>query len=141
MQCPLLDLDALKEPIDAVFVLWTLTIGMVCGAGYYLAAAFLTLTVAGVTLAVKKLGLAEFETTKTIIKVVTDADADESIRAEVEKKLNGYTKAYKMLHEMSEASGDKRTRVYTLTPKKNANVNRIESEISGVDGASVDRLP
>lgn len=129
--------NALKEPIDAVFVLWTLTIGMVCGAGYYLAAAFLTVTVAGVTLAVKKLGLAEFETAKTVIKVVTNADADERIRAEVEKKLNGYTKAYKMLHEMSEASGDKRTRVYTLTPKKNINVSRIESEISEVEGANV----
>ena len=129
--------NALKEPIDAVFVLWTLTIGMVCGAGYYLAAAFLTATVAGVTLVVKQLGLAEFDIPKTVIKVVTDTDRDESIMRMVEDKLSGYTKSYKMLHEMSESSGQKRTRVYTLTPKKNIKVSRIESEISDLEGASV----
>jgi hypothetical protein len=129
--------NALKEPIDAVFVLWALTIGMACGSGYYLAGAFLTLVVSGITLAVKALGLANFEIDKTVLKVVTNQDQGNEILSRVETKLNGYTKEYKVLHEMSNQVEKTRTHVYTLTPRKNVKISDIEEQISSVEGAKV----
>ena len=129
--------NALKEPVDAVFVLWALTLGMASGAGYYLAAAFLTAVVAGIAFTVKALGLAEFSSARTVLKVVTNDEASSDVMPRVEEKLKGYSKEFKVLHEMSNPSDRTRTHVYTLTPRKNVKVKEIEDGISSVEGAKV----
>lgn len=129
--------NALKEPIDAVFVLWALTIGMVCGAGYYFAALFITVVVSAITLSVKAFGLANFPDLKTVVKIVTQDSANDSVLNEVEEKLKGITREYKMLHEMTSPESKTRTHVYTLVPKKHVKIKQIETEIGSIKGARV----
>ena len=129
--------NALKEPIDAVFVLWALALGMACGSGYYLAAAFLMVVVSGIALSVKALGLANFEIDKTVLKIVMEEGKNVDVMSTVEDKLKNYTKEFKILHEMSNNVEKTRTHVYTLTPKRNVKVSQIEDEIANLDGAKV----
>ena len=129
--------NALKEPIDAVFVLWALTIGMVCGAGYYLAAALITFTVAGITFLVNATGLANFTIPKTVMKVVTNKRSKDNLLDTVESKLNKMTRNYKMLHEMTHPEDSHRTHVYTMTPKRNIKVTEIEKSLEEIDGVKI----
>lgn len=129
--------NALKEPIDAVFVLWALAVGMSCGAGYFLAGGVLTLVIGGVAFAARFAGLAQFSSPKSVVKVVLDETTSEDSERLIEQKLANYTKEYKKLHELSVSESGKRTYMYTLVPKKNVQFKKIETELSAVKGASV----
>ena len=127
--------NALKEPIDAVFVLWALATGMASGAGYYLAATVFTSIVACVALTINYLGLAEFNDGKSIIKITSESGA--KILADIEQALYQHTSQFKLLHEIDSPANNTKTRVYTLMLKKHSNINDIEQQIESVRGASV----
>lgn len=129
--------NALKEPIDAVFVLWTLSLGMASGAGYYLAAACFTAVTACIALAVKYFGLAEFGPAKSVMKITTNAHADESVTQKIEQLLSLCTREYRMLHEMHSPEMESRTKIYTLLPKKHVSLREIECKIGEIAGAKV----
>ena len=127
--------NALKEPIDAVFVLWVLSIGMASGAGYYLAATVFTCIVAAVAMTVNYLGLAEFTDAKSIIKIT--CDSTQKAMANVERALYEHTRQFKLMHEVHQPDNNQRTRVYTVVLKKHREIDDIESSIDAVSGASV----
>ncbi|MCY4444312.1 MAG: DUF4956 domain-containing protein [Proteobacteria bacterium] len=127
--------NALKEPIDAVFVLWTLSLGMASGAGYYLAATCFTVIVAIIALAVKYLGLADFGPPKSIIKITMDGAAKNL--SLIEKTMNTYTREYRLLHELHSPEQGTHTKVYTFLPKKHLSVQDIESKIASISGAHI----
>ena len=133
--------NALKEPIDAVFVLWTLAIGMSSGAGYYLAAACLTGITALIALCVKYLGLAEFGTPRTFVKVIlahsNDNQAATSTPQQLEELLKRTTKNYKLLHELHSPETATKTRIYSLLPKSSYSVEDISAALSDVTGITL----
>lgn len=134
--------NALKEPIDAVFVLWTLAIGMSSGAGYYLAAACLTVVTSLITLGVKFLGLAEFGTPRSFLKVMIAEDPQESSDAktaisQVENHLKHTTRDYKLLHELHAPDQNTKTRIYSLLPRSSATLEDITSDLKGIRGVKI----
>lgn len=127
--------NALKEPIDAVFVLWTLSLGMASGAGYYFAAACFTLVTALIALVVRYCGLADFGPTPSVIKIT--ADASGSAAKSVEQILTHCTRQYRILHELHSPEQSTRTQVYTLLPKKNIRLDEIERRLADLAGVQV----
>ena len=130
--------NALKEPIDAVFVLWTLAIGMSSGAGYYMAAACLTLVTALIALAVKSFGLAEFGRSRMFLKVVYDLNSAD--QAAIESTLKTTTIDYKMLHQLQSPEMGTGTKVYTLLPKKTISVEQIGGQLKELSGVTVGQI-
>lgn len=133
--------NALKEPIDAVFVLWTLAIGMSSGAGYYLAAACLTAITSIIALSVKYLGLAEFGTPRTFVKVILTQDHGTTNPAHVPKQLEDLlrrtTRDFKLLHELHSPETASKTRIYSLLPKSSYSVEDISSALEAIAGITM----
>ncbi|MCY4380205.1 MAG: DUF4956 domain-containing protein [Proteobacteria bacterium] len=127
--------NALKEPIDAVFVLWTLAVGMSSGAGYYMAAACLTLVTSLIAVTVKYLGLAEFGQARSFLKVTAGSAHDAQER--IERTLAEATREYKVLHQLQSPEVGTETKVYTLLPKKNISLEEIGSRLSKISGVTV----
>ena len=126
--------NALKEPIDAVFVLWTLAIGMSSGAGYYMAAACLTGVTSLIALTVKILGLAEFGRPQSFLKITTSSIHNPQ---EIEKALADLATHYRVLHQLHTPETGHETKIYTLLPKKNRTLEEIHSRLSQISGVTV----
>ena len=117
--------NALKEPIDAVFVLWTLSLGMASGAGYYFAAVSFTVVTTLIALAVRYSGLADFGLARSVIKITAE-NSPES-RGAIEQILKDYTRRYQMLHELHAPGESRKTHVYTLLPKNISLLMRLSA--------------
>ena len=127
--------NALKEPIDAVFVLWTLSLGMASGAGYYFAAVCFTAVTSLIALTVRYSGLADFGPSQSVIKITTQGSGD-TLKS-VEKILAYTTKQYRVLHELHAPTQSSRTQVYTLLPKKHVRLEDIEQRLGSLTGVEV----
>ena len=79
---------AIKDPLDLVFLYWSISIGIICGAGLSVIAVILTLLISLVVLGMQKYPLKKL----SMILVVnsTDIDSDTAILETVAKYSENY---------------------------------------------------
>ena len=79
--------NALKDPLDAVYIFWALAVGMACGTGFYMAAVFLVIMCAGRVMILHHSGYGTPRSVDSILKVLTTDETEAAAIAEVEKIL------------------------------------------------------
>lgn len=79
---------AIKDPMDLVFLFWSISVGIICGAGLFEVAVITSLVV---TVAILALGLLPVSRPPMLLVInSTDCDAEEAVMAAVKR----YTKAF-----------------------------------------------
>ena len=91
--------NALKSPLDAVYIFWSLAIGMACGTGFYFAAILLTIFSALFALILHKTKYGEDKKIKTILNIKTSLKKDDNkLKKEIESILKKETNSFELMN-------------------------------------------
>ena len=94
--------NALKDPLDAVFIFWCLVVGMACGTESYAQAVAIVLLCSFMLWVIDALGIARPRYYDSVLKVVTDSkqpDIGESIESRLRSKIKSFNKINEYFHE------------------------------------------
>ncbi len=79
---------AIKEPLDLLFLFWSISIGIICGAGFAMIAVIASLFVTGLILLIERLPIAKAP--RILLVNATDPDTEADILSVVEKYCSLY---------------------------------------------------
>ena len=119
---------AVKDPMDLAFLFWSISVGIICGAGLVEIALILSLVATIVIVILDRIPLVK---APMILVVNASSEADESILAEL-KKASGY------FEEKSRVLTDGNLElVYELRVKDTSALSKAISAVSGVSSVSI----
>ncbi len=119
---------AVKDPMDLAFLFWSISVGIICGAGLVEIALILSLVATIVIVVLDRIPLVK---TPMILVVNARSEADEGILAEL-KKASGY------FEEKSRVLTDGNLElVYELRVKDTSALSKAISAVSGVSSVSL----
>lgn len=125
--------SALKDPLDAVFIFWSLAIGMASGTGYYLLAAATCILCSAMMVLLKAIGVARPKYFDSVLKVVADS-RNKTIDSQIENTLRHSKGRYEKMNEYFDNMDDKKTYVYTLRRAANTDLSHIENSLKNIEG-------
>ena len=79
---------AIKEPLDLLFLFWSISIGIICGAGFAMIAVIASLFVTGLILLIERLPIAKAP--RILLVNATDPDTEADILSVVKKYCSLY---------------------------------------------------
>ncbi len=119
---------AVKDPMDLAFLFWSISVGIICGAGLVEIALILSLVATIVIVVLDRIPLVK---APMILVVNARSEADEGILAEL-KKASGY------FEEKSRVLTDGNLElVYELRVKDTSALSKAVSAVSGVSSVSI----
>ena len=119
---------AVKDPMDLAFLFWSISVGIICGAGLVEIALILSLVATIVIVVLDRIPLVK---APMILVVSARSEADEGILAEL-KKASGY------FEEKSRVLTDGNLElVYELRVKDTSALSKAVSAVSGVSSVSI----
>ena len=127
---------ALKDPLDAIFIFYTLSVGMAAGTGYYMLAFTIVTVVSCMLLFLNAIGISRPRYFDSILKVVinTNDDAKNELSRNLESTLSKSTKDYKRINEYFDSKKDTKTYVYTLKRPQKTDIKAMEKDIKELKG-------
>lgn len=126
--------NALKSPIDAVYIFWSLAIGMACGTGFYLAAVLLTAVIGVMALILKGLKYGEVKYTESILRVQIEADNEENQIAVIEKIFKEKTVKFNRVNIIFDSTSTKKTYVYQVAVTEDHVLSQLQSDLGKTEG-------
>lgn len=124
--------NALKSPVDAVYIFWALVIGMANGSGFYLLSTVSTVLCSGMALGLQWFRVGESSSVESILKVGLDSSLP--VVSEVEKRLGSLGVSYRFLNVLFDSNQNKKTCLYWIRMKKKANPLSILDELKRITG-------
>ena len=120
---------AVKEPMDLVFLFWSISVGIICGAGLFEIAIFASLLITAAIMALDR-----FPSTKAPMLLVVDS-ADLDSEKQIMETLEEYSSHSKVKARNMDA--EKLNMVIEVRVKEGAECIREISRISGVKNVSM----
>lgn len=108
--------NALKSPLDAIYIFWSLVIGMACGTGHFMVAIYLTIICSVIALGLSKTNFGHSETKQTMLRIITKP-GDTDPEPLIESTLKPLTRTHTLLNTLTDTDTQERTYIYTLSPK------------------------
>lgn len=126
--------NALKSPLDAIYIFWCLAIGMACGTGYHLAAAFIVsiLCVAALSLHYFKFG--ETQHIESVLRFTTEMEGSHEVIHRLESLLKENGSNFRQVNEIHHPEEKRKAYVYILRSKKPRNLEQTCEKIKELDG-------
>lgn len=132
--------NALKEPIDAVYIFWALAIGMAAGSGLYVAAAVTSFMCCGLALILHFFGAGQAYYQENLIKV--DATAKEGNEVDIEDLIKRFSKTYHPVDKIESKEGTQWTYAIKTKGKKDSEgLQKLLMETDGVSKVKLQRQP
>jgi uncharacterized membrane protein YhiD involved in acid resistance len=125
---------AIKDPLDIIFIFWTLAIGMACGAGYYLAALLTSLVIGVFILVLNNFDWSIKGSLTRILKVQLNLDEEDGVKTELESYLENKISTYRVIHEYLDSGRKEKIYVYSLKTNKDFSDSTFSKEISRIPG-------
>ena len=120
---------AIKDPLDLVFLYWSISIGIICGAGLSIIAFVLSLMISVVVILLQK-----YPTKKiSMILVVNSINLDND--EEILKVIEEYCKSYRL--KTKSISGDKLDLIVEIKIEEENKLVKRLFDIDGVKNASI----
>jgi hypothetical protein len=123
---------AVKSPMDAIFLFWSLSVGMACGTGFYFAAAlivFLGCLYLGILM---KSRFAELKYNNMIAKVTTPIESANS--STIKKELKEVVKKVELLNTFFDTDENKQVFVYSIDARRDQNLIEIQEHCNKITG-------
>lgn len=125
--------NALKDPLDAVFIFWGLALGMAAGTGYYLFSVLTTLFCPLLLAVIKWSKIAEPYYRDSILKIIVDRKTNMSTK-DIERALGQKVKSFRQVNEYFDSDSDKKTLVFNLRRRQHTHPEDIENSIKNLKG-------
>lgn len=120
--------NALKSPLDAVYIFWSLAIGMACGTGFYFAALLLTVFTGIFALILHKTNYGEDKTVKTVLNIKTDlTSGDDQGVKKIEEILKPHCKGFDFMN--IKVSGKSKVYVYYVKTAPDMSFYKLKEEL------------
>ena len=119
---------AVKDPMDLVFLFWSISVGIICGAGLVEIAIILSLVATAIIVVLDRIPVLR---APMILIVNADADADGAIQAEIKKNTGNYEEKSRVL------TNGKLEMVFELRTKDVPALSKALSSVNGVSSVSV----
>ncbi|MEZ4743223.1 MAG: DUF4956 domain-containing protein [Bdellovibrionota bacterium] len=126
--------NALKSPIDAVYIFWALCIGMACGSGSYLAAIAITITIGSMSFFLKFSQYGVKKRIESIIRINIPESNEKNIVAKVENSLKKSTINYNRINIIFDSKIRQKTYVYQVETKNCEALDSIQSYLRSETG-------
>lgn len=128
--------NALKSPLDAVYIFWALAIGMACGTGYYLAAIVLTFVVGCFSLLLQRLGYGEIHSFESIMRIGVSPDDEENTVEHIESQFREAGLDFARMNVIFDSAGNDKIYVYSLSSDKEPAFTRLRDELGRIQGTN-----
>ena len=126
--------NALKSPVDAVFIFWTLALGMACGMGAYVGA--LTITVVGgflgLILHLSNYGIAASQ--ESILRIFVPMDSGPEVERHVEQIFRQDGWKFRQMNVIVHSEENRKALVYHVTGNKKRDVSLTFRKMHDVTG-------
>ena len=119
---------AVKDPMDLVFLFWSISVGIICGAGLVEVAIILSLAATATIMVLDRLPVIK---TPMIMIVNASSDADTNIASEVKSNSSAFIEKSRVL-----TNGNLEL-VYELRTKDGAALSKAVSGVAGVTSVSL----
>ena len=126
--------NALKEPIDAVYIFWSLAIGMACGSGLFIEAAVTTILCGLIAIVLSFTGAGASYYQEALIKFNGSSKAMNP--DEIEKLFKNHSKNFHRVKGQYDNSESESEWTYALKTKGTTSCNQIEEKLSVQPGVS-----
>jgi uncharacterized membrane protein YhiD involved in acid resistance len=126
--------NALKDPIDAVYIFWALGVGMAAGTGFYFAAILLVAFCCLMILFLHFTGYGESKYVDSVLKIITTVSEESKTLPEVAKALKTNTKAAEQMNVIFDSDSDQKTYIYNIRLKKSADSKSLVEAMTALSG-------
>lgn len=126
--------NALKDPIDAVYIFWALAVGMAAGTGFYFAAVLLVLFCCAMILFLHFTGYGTSKYVDSVLKIITSVENESAAVPQVLKILKSKTKSAEQMNIMFDSKGGTKTYIYNIRLPSKANTDALTKSVAEVSG-------
>jgi uncharacterized membrane protein YhiD involved in acid resistance len=126
--------NALKEPVDAVYIFWALAVGMASGTGFYLAAIVLAIIMTVMILIVHWTGYGQPSSIDTVLKVFLTSSNERSTAEAVEKSLAEDCKAFRLVNVLFDSDEPEKTYIYSVRTPCKIDLQVFREKLSSIEG-------
>lgn len=116
--------NALKSPLDTIYFFWSLSIGMACGTGFFMAAIMLTVITAIFILILHKFNYGNNEKLQSLLKISTNH------KDIAEKLISDFSSDYKLENILFNSNVKNKEYVYSLRLNKDADLNEFYEKLN-----------
>ncbi|MBI3295611.1 MAG: DUF4956 domain-containing protein [Deltaproteobacteria bacterium] len=117
--------NALKSPLDAIFLFWTLGLGVACGAGYFLAATLLVLLCGLFLLLLTAIDYGQARDVDSLLKVVVDSKGAAEAVSAVEGKLKPLSRRLQRVTSLVTSDQTSQAFTYLIRTRKGSDPAQI----------------
>ena len=126
--------NALKSPIDAVYIFWSLAIGMACGTGYYLAAVLITATISMLAIFLHFIQYGQEKHIESIVRVRVSSDNDQEVISKIEAQFHRDCLKFSKVNIIFNSEENEKTYVYKIAAKEDKHLSNIRNELNRIQG-------
>lgn len=129
--------NALKSPIDAVYIFWALAIGMACGTGFYLAAIVVTLCISVMALSLKWLHYGEKRHIESIVRVHVQTNNEQETVEKIEKIFAAKSLMFNRINIIFNSNDNNKTYIYHVATLDSITITGLQNEIKSQKGVGI----
>jgi hypothetical protein len=126
--------NALKSPLDAIYIFWALVIGMACGNGLYFAAVLLTFACALMATFLDLIKYGEPSILDSILKISAANDAEAAAVPQIEQILGAQARSFRRVNVLYNSDEPSKTFVYHLRAGRKVNLPGLQTALGAVPG-------
>jgi uncharacterized membrane protein YhiD involved in acid resistance len=126
--------NALKDPLDAVYIFWALAVGMAAGTGLHFAAVLLVAFCSVMMLFLHYTGYGSAKFVDSVLKVVMGAKSETECLPGVQSALKKHTKASSQINVLFDTNKDTKTYIYNIRINKSSDTKPLEESLSKISG-------
>lgn len=128
--------NAIKDPIDAVYIFWSLAVGMACGTGFYFAATVSVLLFSLIAIILHKLNIGETNYIESILKIGIESIEEDKAISNIETMLKKATLSMRQINVLFDTKKQEKTYIYSIRNKKIQANRNIEDELKNIKGVT-----
>ena len=126
--------NALKSPLDAIFIFWALGVGIACGAGLYVVATLLVVLCGLFLLLVTVMDYGAPRELDSLLRVTLDPKEHPSVVGSVESMLRGASKRFQRVSSLSSTNSTARTCTFLVSLKRGLDGSAIAQDLKSLNG-------
>lgn len=126
--------NALKSPYDAVYIFWSLAIGVSCGAGYYLVAILMVGIGCCFEMILHYSNFGKVKFTESVVKVELPEDNEATLLSQVERELGDFSKRHRKVNTVFASDSEKKVHVFMIQTRPGQNLGRLKQSLAAIEG-------
>lgn len=126
--------NALKSPYDAVYILWTLAIGVSCGSGYFMVAAILVGMGSLFEIVLHILNFGAQKTFESVVKVELPEARERELLERVHVELKKFGKGYRKVNTVFSTDKAGKVHVFMVQARTNQRIDDLKQALASLEG-------